>query len=430
MMFKLSPSAKGLANIAVDPAFNTFCFIVGDHSYCCRPFVADFLSPLVARLHSLDACLDEYHLNSPDPFNCFDSILAVGRGSDLMLDKRTFPSALAILTELENREFCDQLADTIPSEPTCANVVDVYCGQSALQRSTRVSLAFLARHFSELALPDLRRLSVSDLSAVLSHPDLKLASEANLYEFIDSRIDEEPEAFVLFEFVRFEFLKADVMRQFMAKYPDVPVCLTPAIWNRLSVRLVHEIIGPTTVARGEKSRRFPFSTAAPMGGIVRYLTTRYGGNPHDTGCMKITMKTCPRYSPKVIADQRADTHCQSRNEPDQWICYDFLERVVTIDHYSIQSAGIAHLSSWVIESSVNGETWQIIDRREKNGDLLGAGQVAAFHIENPIASRMIRLRQTGVNHRGDHFLYFAGLEVFGLLTQPEPFGESTSTGPT
>jgi hypothetical protein len=47
----IQPSAAGLRN-ATSPIYkDTFQFIVGDRSYLCKPFIADFLSPRIGRIY-------------------------------------------------------------------------------------------------------------------------------------------------------------------------------------------------------------------------------------------------------------------------------------------------------------------------------------------------------------------------------------------
>jgi hypothetical protein len=74
----------------------------------------------------------------------------------------------------------------------------------------------------------------------------------------------------------------------------------------------------------------------------------------------------------------------------------------------------------VLEGSQDGKTWEVLDSREDNFDLVGSGQVATFEVQTASPLRMIRLRQTGLTHRGDDYLYFAGLEVFGVLHHMDP----------
>jgi hypothetical protein len=68
-------SARGLANVAVRDWSHDFMFIVGDHSYRCPSSVAQFLSPRVAMLHSIDDTIDEIRIDVEDGDELFGSVL-------------------------------------------------------------------------------------------------------------------------------------------------------------------------------------------------------------------------------------------------------------------------------------------------------------------------------------------------------------------
>jgi hypothetical protein len=52
-------SARGLADVAVRDSSDDFTFIVGDHRYRCSSSVAQFLSPRVSKLQSIDATISD-----------------------------------------------------------------------------------------------------------------------------------------------------------------------------------------------------------------------------------------------------------------------------------------------------------------------------------------------------------------------------------
>jgi hypothetical protein len=75
-------SWRGMANVAVRVWSHDFMFIIGDHSYRRRSFLAQFLSPQVSKLHSIDATIDELRLEVEDGDELFGSVLeAAGSGN-------------------------------------------------------------------------------------------------------------------------------------------------------------------------------------------------------------------------------------------------------------------------------------------------------------------------------------------------------------
>jgi hypothetical protein len=114
-------SAQGLANVAVGDCSNTFTFIFGDHRYWCPSYVAQFLSPRVSKLHSIDATVSELKLEVGDRDRLFRSVLETAEGGTIAVDsahQRTFPWIYAGLwnSELVYPERVDKF--------TTENVVD------------------------------------------------------------------------------------------------------------------------------------------------------------------------------------------------------------------------------------------------------------------------------------------------------------------
>jgi hypothetical protein len=69
-------SARGLANVGGRDSPDVFTFIVGDHRYRCRSSVAQFLSPRVSRLQSVDATISELKLEVDDGDDLFGSAIS------------------------------------------------------------------------------------------------------------------------------------------------------------------------------------------------------------------------------------------------------------------------------------------------------------------------------------------------------------------
>jgi hypothetical protein len=113
----------------------------------------------------------------------------------------------------------------------------------------------------------------------------------------------------------------------------------------------------------------------------------------------------------------------SMAEERQWIEWDFKAVQIEVTHYAIRThdgeAGGGHLRSWVVEGRNEEETWMRLDERREDSQLNGRARIAIFQIANPCRVRIVRLQQTGVNHRGDHMLAFNSFEIFGdLFRQP------------
>ena len=160
----------------------------------------------------------------------------------------------------------------------------------------------------------------------------------------------------------------------------------------------------------------------PPNGVIAQLTRECGGNVHIKGAVEVTASSfvSANLAAKNVADFGSDWCFQSRNEPNQWICYDFKGRRVAPVGYSIRTGFGYFPKSWVLEVSDDGsdDSWEVVDRRENNEDLDDRDITRNFLItaRPPESFRFIRLRQTGKNHDADDFLLLCSFEVFGAIS--------------
>jgi hypothetical protein len=159
-----------------------------------------------------------------------------------------------------------------------------------------------------------------------------------------------------------------------------------------------------------------------LNGIIDFLTRKCGRNVHDHGLVNITsLSSCGlNYQPKEAANLNADTKFGSRNGAGQWLCYEFLTGTIVLTGYSIRSQydrgpGSCHLKDWVIETSMAGVEWTIVDRRTNNAELNKQNVTIWFCIDEGRhqGCRFVRLRQTGKSHFGNDELWLSSFEIFG-----------------
>jgi hypothetical protein len=66
---------------------------------------------------------------------------------------------------------------------------------------------------------------------------------------------------------------------------------------------------------------------------------------------------------------------------------------------------------------MNGSTWTELDRHTNDQTTNSNHQIGTFSISNNSECQFVRLRQTGVNARGDHYLALSAMEIFGDLIE-------------
>jgi hypothetical protein len=145
-------------------------------------------------------------------------------------------------------------------------------------------------------------------------------------------------------------------------------------------------------------------------GIIDQLTEAHGGNVHDLGIVTITSKSVYRnlkgLHPRNVADfKHRSSFTSSHEESNQWICFDFHERRVCMDKYTLASvciAGVRYIETWVTESSLDGNTWSEVDHHLKDDAMHGgAGTsgdetlvIASFRVKRTEPFRFLRFRMT------------------------------------
>jgi hypothetical protein len=73
----------------------------------------------------------------------------------------------------------------------------------------------------------------------------------------------------------------------------------------------------------------PLKEGKSLDGILWYLTRKHGGKVHEKGIVMITSKSVlgddSKYSAKYVADLTSDSAFYSKDEPGEWLCWDFCE---------------------------------------------------------------------------------------------------------
>jgi hypothetical protein len=180
------------------------------------------------------------------------------------------------------------------------------------------------------------------------------------------------------------------------------------------------------IENGALPERICSPGADPLDGLISHLTRECGGNVVDRGLVGITAKSVwdDTFVPQNAADLRSPRTFGSKDEADQWIQWDFKTSQIVATHYSIHThsdgSGASHLRNWVLEGRNEDEDWIVLDERRDDSQLNGKSRLVTFDIATRIRVRLIRLRQTGVNHRGSRVLSFRSLEFFGRFFRPFP----------
>jgi hypothetical protein len=157
----------------------------------------------------------------------------------------------------------------------------------------------------------------------------------------------------------------------------------------------------------------------PLHGIISYLTRRHGGNVHDQGIVTITASSMDSndhgedYSARNVADLKLESSFNSKNEENQWVCWDFGDSRITVKSYTLKGF---ELKSWIVEGSMDGENWSLMDRKIDT-PVFDHRRVVSSVISKPCPSRFVRVTQIGTRRDGYHYLTLWAVEFFGTLIE-------------
>ena len=391
-----------------------------------QSMLAEFLSPKISRIRRSDSCADRYVFKDGSTRICkafAELVSCLRQGKPLDIDKSNFEELVQVSYELENDEILSSLL-TLAYFDIEKALCMVRCGTLGSRCEALVN--YVAAHFHEISDEGLRAMDVDTARLLLSHKSLRIQSEDTLYDFVRSRAQCDCRFVCLFEFVCFEYLSDNRIKDFVSFVNgQILAEFNMDIWHRISRRLMQSGTQKGTRAASMEERgpepplsEFAYQAERPLDGIIAYLQRTCRG----FGSKKaVEITKGDDWQRKGIGEPGTD----SPSEPgfgllSQVMC-DFKEWQVTPRSYSIRSkqrgTGSCHPKSWVFEVSNDGNTWQIIDRRENNDDLNGSHLTQNFSINpEPLGRfRFARLRLIGTNHAGGHRFHLDSVEIFGTL---------------
>jgi hypothetical protein len=173
---------------------------------------------------------------------------------------------------------------------------------------------------------------------------------------------------------------------------------------------------------GILSARFSDLGADRFAGIISRVNGECGGNPGDRGAIVITASSVSRSrAPRNAADLTDPTKIfSSKDGANQWIEWDFKSADIKPTHYSIRThggpSGGGHLWQSVLEGRTGDEGWTVLGERRDDSQLNSMSFTATFEIAARLRVQILRLRQTGLNHRGTIASLFKLLRFSGFCT--------------
>jgi hypothetical protein len=204
--------------------------------------VADFLSPRIIQLHSIDSTIRSLVIDTKDTKREFSRFLLLGRGDQIIVkyDNRDFYESL--VEELENDELSGIMFDTGQQEMTVETAIDRHGRNLRLNVDFSTSIELIASHFdteSVRRLRELKEMKVDILRVISSSESLKIESEDWLDKMIWEFVEIDRSYFTLLEFV-----STDIAARFIGSCQNFLDLLNSSIWISLGRRFIHPISPP------------------------------------------------------------------------------------------------------------------------------------------------------------------------------------------
>ena len=442
-------SSAGLKNVILGTNLeDEFEFIFGNHKIRINNIFADFISPVVSKMHLSDPtinCID--FTEQTNGVTITDDVLllikSLSKGSSIEIDENQIVQMQTISILLGNKEILSQINGKIDSKTNEKNI-DQYLTyltflyqispSNCITKCTNI-IDFIASHFYEIEESKLVLLPIEILHAIILNDNLVVESEDSLFEFIrkvfnDKEDDCEYGITSFYEGLEFTELSEDKFNEFIEIFSGSE--MTEMLWKKLRICFYSNMknhSATVNTSRYSDRKIILYKESHPFEGVIGYLTQKSGGNVADNGTVNVTSSSTNNgYAPKNAVDLlNTQNYFQASGMTfADWLQYDFIKRRVLPTHYSIRTRheyDYNHPRNWVIEgSNTGGESdseWTVLDSHQDDEALKGLSFSYAFDIKNSQASkegyRYLRLRQTGKSSGNNTNLTLSALEFFGTL---------------
>ena len=394
-----------------------FLFIVNGEIYQTNSFVANILSPNISKNYKEKVNTSYYEINTKHEGD-FNKIIEYGEMKSINISKEERKYFIDILKQLGNRQECAQFYEELQEDISYENVINRILIKQELDIQFEEEISFISNNFDSFhtKYPEsILTLDVNIIERIISNDEMKLNNEEELFDLILELYDKSKEYSILFSYVNFNNLSIESIKKFTNNFDINDI--NSHIWKNIRQRLEqdishqksHQDISTDTIEKTHQNH------------ILKYLSEKFEGNVHTKNVVKITASSIGIGQVENIVEEGDDKDFYTNNEPDSWIKFDFKERKVLLDRYTLKTVnwpeGSHHLKNWVLEVSDDDNNFTVIDRRE-NCDLLnGSLKTATFEVSHSTPARFVRLRQTGVNWFGGNRLVLTQIEFSGFICE-------------
>lgn len=423
---QITLSSKGLSRLSNAPSSNIINIIVGQTTYPVDSHLACYISPLISDLMLTDPLLDKFHFsNSEEQYFPLIFDLMYGRSVELTLDNVSF---LIKAGQIFRNDELIQLCLKFINEPIkLSNVLSKIIRKYEMKLDYSFEIGFAASHLYEFDDDVLMDLNLDILKSLFGCRILQIRNESWLFSFVLTLIEKFGDDYrCLLRYVMYEALTDREMAEFIniIRLEDIDGIMWSALSNRLMKNVVNASGKSSRTSKcftilSSETEEYPYRDNKSFDGIFANLSKKYG-NLCEQGIVTVTSSGNISMPPKEIIDNNFTGYWYSTNVPNSWVMIDFGSLRIKPNAYSIRTGhfppcAVEHIKSWVLEGSVDAQSWNELDRQKNTQDLNGDFKYKTYQCKQLEPYRYIRLRQITKNQHKSHFLFLNNIELFGTL---------------
>ena len=407
-------------NIQFDRLEKDFSFIVNGQVYQTNTVVATILCPYISKMLNDNINVTYYEINTEYDGD-FNKIIKYGEMKPTDIEEKEKEYFAAIMNKLGNNIEFPRFSKEFQENISFENVLQRIQTKIKFNINLDEEITFISSNFHNFhkKYPNaIYSLDSIIIEQIISNRNLKLSSEQELLDIVIKLYSKSKEYSILFSYIIFINLSSKSICEFIQNFDINDI--NNSIWQSLCHRLELDISNESILTYIESNQELFKNrySGERYDYIIQHLNEQCHGDIQNV--VQITPSSIYREDLKVenIVIKDDNSYFYTRDEANSWIQFDFKERKVLLDGYTLKmyDENWENLKNWILEGSNDGENFQEIDKHE-NCDLLLTGNRKAetFKVSCLTPYRFIRLTQTGPNSRNNNFLFLNQIEFSGIL---------------
>jgi hypothetical protein len=272
-----------------------FRFIVCDQIFEIPFLSASLLSPKVSSLISNENIFElsienpsPSHIESDTIIKTFSNIIQILIGLDFELNFDNYQNSILIFKILENEYFLSKTIEFVSTLKFESDIEKLFCLQQISNKIPHSLIESISSTFHSISEENILKIFPSILNEILQSSSLKIESEDSLFEILCHYLNQHPENYSIFDFIKFSSLSSNCLKRFFEIFP--PFNISTCLWNSLS----------SLATKPSNSNRYietihkidlPFESSG-LKGVFGYLRTQcHNQNPHNSNLVKISSST-------------------------------------------------------------------------------------------------------------------------------------------